>query len=372
MTRLRVALLVGLCLGLFDACTPPAQKARPEVTPAFAAAAAVGPSNCHVTPDGRPDELAERGIGGTGGTAPPPPGAPPPSLGVAGIINGFGSVCLNDLEVGLLPGTTVTVDGAPARADDLRIGQQAVLSVAWRRNLPVTDHLAIRHAVIGPVEQANAGRSLVVAGQRVWLSKATWLNADVRPGRWVAVSGLVTPAGEILASRIDPASGGTILVHGKLQGKRNDPRIGMLSVRLSDSGAAGKLPPGAAVVATGFEAGGRVTVSTLQPDLLASNPQAVFGHQVHHFLIQSLTGSGPQAVSSLNLSGTFPPGSVLTPNNVPTAVNMGLDPSGVSAAVLGGLRHNQAGAVSPSPPSSSGPSPGSHGPSAPPGGHGPP
>ena len=152
MCVLRTNILSLGCFGVLAACT-----ASPPSGPPWLPGGRVRTRPLSVPASGRPDELAERGIGGTGGaTRPPAPSAPiRPILGVAGTIDGFGSVCLVGLEVQLLPGKTVTADCMPDRADDLRIGQQAVMAVAWTDDRPVTDHLMIRHAVIGPIDRGT-------------------------------------------------------------------------------------------------------------------------------------------------------------------------------------------------------------------------
>jgi len=304
--RIRRSIIPAVCgaifsLGLLASCAPPPQPALPRAFTVLPPA----PSHCRVPASGKPDELAERGIGGTGGaTRPPPPSEPiRPSLGVAGIIDGFGSVCLDGLEVGLLPGTTVTTDGGPASADDLRIGQQAVLAAAWAGGRPVTDHLLIRHAIIGPIDQMD-GRVLLVAGQTVLLSPHAWVDTPLRQGQWVSVSGLRTPGGDILASRFDPASGPEVLIHGRLQGTLAKPRMGKLPVLLAGAG----VPIGSDVVLRGMEADGTLRATELRPDLLADDPAALFGGQIHRFLIQTLVGSGSQPVASVNLNPTPPPG----------------------------------------------------------------
>jgi hypothetical protein len=323
--RIRRFVIPALCgailgLGLLAACTPSPQPALPGAFTVLPVAAA----HCHVPASGKPEELAERGIGGTGGaTRPPPPKPIRPSLGVAGIIDGFGSVCLDGLEIGLLPGTTVSDDGGPATADDLRIGQQAVLAAGWTGGRPVTDHLMIQHAIIGPIDQID-GSLLLVAGQTVLLSPHAWIDVPLRHGQWVSVSGLRMPAGDILASRLDPASGPEVLIHGRLQGTLAAPRIGRLPVVLAGAGVS----IGSDVVFQGTEADGTLRTTELRPDLLADDPAALFGGQIHRFLIQTLVASGSQPVASVNLGPAPPPGA--PPNAGPSGWPGPPNPAGFS------------------------------------------
>ena len=336
--RTRLSASIALSIGVLAACTA---TPRPATTGVADAAMSSPPSRCQVPASGRPEELAERGIGGTGGATrqpPPPPGPLRPSLGVAGIIDGFGSVCLNGLEVGLLPDTTVTADDAAAAASDLRIGQQAVLAAAWSDGRPVTNHLVIRHAVIGPVDRVEAPGVLIVAGQAVRITRASWVDAALRPGRWIAVSGLRMPSGDILASRIDPAAGPLMLVHGLLAGTAARPRIGELAISPLGSSA----PLGSAVVLRGLEVGGRVEMTELRPDLLADDPVALFGGRIHHFLIQTLIGSGAHPMASLNLDVAVPPGMAPPPGPTPAVIGLDANASGILSAqhpdvMMGGL-----------------------------------
>jgi Domain of unknown function (DUF5666) len=344
----RRCLSLGLtvCLGILEACTPSGHQAPSTAVDWLPGVAPATPNGCHVTASGRPDELAERGIGGTGGAVlPPPPGPIVASLGVAGLIDGFGSVCLNGLEVSLLPGTTVMTDGVPAGPGDLRIGQEAVLAAGWAGGRPVTDRLLIRHAVIGPIEEANGNR-LIVAGQTVWLSRTAWIEAPLRPGQWVSVSGLHTPSGEIIASRVDGAAGPTELLIGRVQGTPAEPRIGSMAIMVPD----GDMKPGSDVMLRGVEDQGRLRVIEMKPDLLTDDPGALFDGGIRHFLIQTLVGprSGPTPAAK---PGFAPP----------TAVSAIMSVTVTATGVVSTQMPNAAVAAPPGPPGS-----------APPGGANPP
>jgi Domain of unknown function (DUF5666) len=330
-----LALGLILCLSILAACTPSHRQAPPMAADWLPGIAAAVPSGCHVTASGAPEVLADRGIGGTGGAGlPPPPRSIVASLGVAGLIDGFGSVCLNGLEVGLLPGTAVTADGVPAEPGDLRIGQEAVLAAGWAGGRPITDRLFIRHAVIGPIEEASANR-LLVAGQTVWLSRAAWIEAPLHPGQWVSVSGLHTPSGEIIASRVDRAAGPTELLTGRVQGSLAAPRIGSMALLVPD----GEVTLGSDVMLRGVEDGGRLRVIAMTPDLLADDPGALFGGGIRHFLIQTLVGSraGPAPAAR---PGFAPPSAVLA------IMSVTVTPAGVVSTQM----PNAPAAAPPSPP----------------------
>lgn len=157
--------------------------------------------------------LADRGIGGTGGTA------------IVGAITGFGSVFVNGFEIENARVGTIQVDGEPAPISALRVGQVARLIARPIAGGLIADAIAIEHEVIGPVERFAADGSFVVAGQRI--RPLPGVRGDIPVvGRSLAVSGFRSPAGEILASRLDNAAKGETLLTGKLVQAGGGSRIG--------------------------------------------------------------------------------------------------------------------------------------------------
>lgn len=286
-----------------------------------------GPT-CRATADGRPLEVAERGVGGTGPLQPPapkpPPGTPDPT-GVAAIITGFGSVCLAGLEVGLAPDLAVSVDGRPAAATSLRAGQHAALTALWQDGRPVTQAIAIRHEIVGPIEALGADGRLTVAGQPVRVVAGDWREATLVLGAWVAVSGLHAPDGVLLASRIDPAATGEVLLRGRLSGGPGRWRMGDLAIDLPGDGPA----VSGAVALRGRLQAGRLQVSSWQPDLLETNPAGYFGSGVHRYAIQALVAPDGHALASYDFK-------VPLPRNMPL-------PNAVVPALIGFERIGMAG-----------------------------
>lgn len=277
-----------------------------------------------------PAQLAERGIGGTGGTGsgvPQPLPAPAggsalprlpadrgiggtgiASTGVVGMITGFGSIFVDGLEVGLEDAPSITMDGATVPVGALRVGQVAVLSAG-----PVfdgrssTQAVAIRHEVVGRVAGMDKAGLLSVAGQQVRLSSATLGDPTPQVGDWIAVSGF-REAGEIAATRVDPAADGQVIVHGTMQrdqGGQPGWRIGALPVETMP----GMPAAGGSVSVSGREAGGVLRAETLAPDLLVADPAAFFGSGVRYFLIESyarsLGGVGIELAHGPHLSGSL-------------------------------------------------------------------
>ncbi|HTI02221.1 MAG TPA: DUF5666 domain-containing protein [Acidisoma sp.] len=274
---------------------------------------------CRATPDGRPIELAERGVGGTGPlqpTAPKPqPGKSDPT-GVAAIITGFGSVCLAGLEVSLAPDVSVSVDGAPAAEGSLRAGQRAALTARWEDGRPVTGAIAVRHEVVGPIDSLGSDGRLTVAGQPVRVVAGDWRAAKLALGAWISVSGLHAPNGVILASRIDPAPAGGVLLRGRLSGGPGNWHMGDLAIDLPGDPVAAT----GAIVVRGRLQHGRLQVAFWQPDLLETNPAGYFGPAVHRYAIQALVAPDGHALASYDFKVPLPRDVPLPSSVVPALI----------------------------------------------------
>lgn len=292
--------------------------------------------------------LAERGIGGTGPITKPPArpdaGNPPPATGVAAVITGFGSICLAGLEVDLAPQLAVSVDGAASAPLRLAAGERAVLVAQWQDNRPVTAAVAIRHEIVGPVERVMDDGTVIVAGQVVHVAEGAWVTVKPVSGMWVAVSGLPQPDGGVLASRIDSAVSGAVLLHGRLRRDGQGFSVGTLPVM-----GRGLAPlAGRMVRLTGQMVDGGLEVTQAVPDQLQTNPATVFGGGVSHYAIQALVSARGGAFA---VHMALPPGTALPASAEPAV--LGLVRAGptdlaatsvsVSSAQVGGIGAGMAG-----------------------------
>ncbi|MGY2052565.1 DUF5666 domain-containing protein [Methylobacterium sp. JK268] len=214
---------------------------------------------------GGDEEEGDRGIGGTG---------------VIGTIRAFGSIVVNDLRIAYPPDVPVTLDGRPAAARDLKLGQVVrVVARAGEGGLS-TPAIAVTHEVVGPVTALGRGR-ITVLGQTV----ATGGIAEGRAwrrGERVAVSGLRRPDGSIAASRIDPAGGELDLVAGPVRrGAGGTPRIGALPLPGLDPGLVGRR-----AVVEGEAAGSRLAVAQ------ARDADRPFGSEVGRVSIEAYVAPG--------------------------------------------------------------------------------
>jgi hypothetical protein len=175
----------------------------------------------------------DRGIGGTG---------------VIGTIRRFGSIIVNDLRIAYPPEVEVRIDGAAAKAADLKIGHVVHVVARPEGGGLATRRIDVTSEVVGPVEAVAPGR-MIVLGQRV---STAGLTGDWKPGARVAVSGLRRPDGVIVASLIEPREAGPDRVAGPVRRGENGALL-IGSLRLQEADA---LPPGKRALVTGSAAGG--------------------------------------------------------------------------------------------------------------------
>lgn len=179
----------------------------------------------------------DNGIGGTGYA--PPTDERDNGLGgtgVVGTIRRFGSIYVNDARIAYPRNARVTIDGRPARANELRIGHVVTLIASGPENALATRAIAVTHEVIGPVESVSGGRAKIL-GQDVILPK----GAKTKPGQTVAVSGLRMSDRTIVASLIEKAPAGRALVTGLVErDARGQLIVGGLAVDGVDAESVGQ------------------------------------------------------------------------------------------------------------------------------------
>lgn len=151
-------------------------------------------------------KFADRGIGGTGITG---------DIGVYGRITGFGSICVNGMEIEYTAKTPVENNGRNASIQALRVGQVVAVR-AYRKNGEFRARkITVDKAVSGRVASVNAKRGeMMVSKQKVI---ADGRGRDVmkllKAGDYVSVSGMKRADGVIIAGlieRMKPAKGGSI------------------------------------------------------------------------------------------------------------------------------------------------------------------
>ncbi|MFW5450773.1 MAG: DUF5666 domain-containing protein [Methylophagaceae bacterium] len=144
------------------------------------------------------------GIGGTG--------TPIQHTGVViGTITGFGSICVNGIEIHYTSDTPLQRDDQFVKTDNsFAIGQVVAVSVSGSGNEVTAKEMHILHTAIGPVSSINiANNEIEMLGQSIQLpvnSDRINANSGIQIGDYIEVSGLRNHQGNIVASRIDEIS----------------------------------------------------------------------------------------------------------------------------------------------------------------------
>jgi len=160
---------------------------------------------------------ADSGIGGTGVTAGGGIGGTgtraESDLGLVGVITGFGSICVNGVEVHYDAATPVTQNGQLAAAGALALGQIVAVRAAGEGAQARAKAIDIVDAAVGPASAIDAAAgTLHVLGQPVRIEPSTVLGpglartALAEAGASLRVSGLRAADGTIVATRIDRAA----------------------------------------------------------------------------------------------------------------------------------------------------------------------
>jgi hypothetical protein len=267
---------------------------RTGETPAPTAASGTSPV-CRPNP-----ERAERGLGGTGVSAGDLQTAERGlgGTGIVGVITGFASICINDVEIAYDPETPAFVEGRRVTMDQLRVGQVVAIDSIGREELHARK-VSIIYQASGQIGALTGSAEYGVSGQRIRLAESAKLpmDAPLRPGDWVNVSGFRSPDGVISATRIDRRDPGPVTVRGRLTGVPGNYHIGDLTVRP---------PPGAMVasgqwvIAEGSYDNGVLAITVIGPDLVASDPTALFGPNTTRFLIEGYS----EAINGRIVSGS--------------------------------------------------------------------
>jgi len=148
-------------------------------------------------------EIARGGIGGTG--------APEGGLGgtgIVGTITGFASICVNGVEVHYEEAVPVTENGVSSKTARLAVGQVVAVEAGTSSRGLEARNIAILNAYEGPLTSLPTPSSpLRVMGQSVRLAPNANVDAGLRAGEPVRVSGLRGAQGEVVATRIERAPG---------------------------------------------------------------------------------------------------------------------------------------------------------------------
>lgn len=189
----------------------------------------------------------DNGIGGTG---------------VVGTIRGFGSIIVNNLRITYPDHASVTIDDAPARISDMRVGHVARVVAKSRGGHYSTSVIAIYSEVVGPIESID-DRSLVVLGQNAEVNEDVSVDG-LSVGDWVALSGLRRVDQTLCVSLIEKRNVGEARVAGIL--RRN--LFGQLAVGSQTLRGQSDVDLGRRILARGRLLDGALELAAIDPDPL--------------------------------------------------------------------------------------------------------
>lgn len=205
-------------------------------------------------------------------------------LGVStGVVTGFGSIFVNEQEIGTL-GSEFVIDDSPGSEDDLEVGDVVIVSFDPDTATPNAATVFSNEIVEGPIDSINPGLSqLVVAGQTVQVDGGTSFDDSISPasldglspGQFVEISGLFDANGTIRATRIEPGTG-PVEVHGTITNLDNGAQTFAINALVVDFGTVpaiiDNLPGGLAngqfveVKGTNFGGGGELLATKVEAD----------------------------------------------------------------------------------------------------------
>ncbi|MGF1547151.1 MAG: DUF5666 domain-containing protein [Thiotrichales bacterium] len=143
------------------------------------------------------------GIGGTGREA--------DSLGVVGMITGFGSVCVSGVKVEFDAATRVEINRVAGDLAQLALGQVVAIEADTATARPVARTVQVIHELEGPITASAVAAGMIqVMRQPIRVDAETYLGGvealnGLTSGRFVRVSGFRDASGEVVATRIDVA-----------------------------------------------------------------------------------------------------------------------------------------------------------------------
>jgi hypothetical protein len=216
---------------------------------------------------------AEGGIGGTGAIA--------EEVGLLGVITGFGSICVNGVEVHYDSTTPVSVNGMPAAAEALALGQTVAVRAVGAGAEARARRIAVLDAAAGPVTAVDrAAGTVQIVGQSVRPGASTVFGPGLTrdavrgasAGDTLRVSGLRTAEGVVVATRIDRAAAGAALVYGSLAlDAAGVPRVGGMRIEAPDAALRALAAARGPVLIAGRAVDGRLVVDQVVADPLGAS-----------------------------------------------------------------------------------------------------
>ena len=272
---------------------------------------------------------AQDGIGGTGIEADSGIGG----TGIVGIITGFGSICVNGLEVHYYNDTPMDLDGKKISSDTLAVGQVVAVKAHGKEQSLIAHEIHAFYQVTGPITAIDlVAKKIKVMDQSINANGAQINNMKI--GQWVSVSGLRSEDGSIEASRIDQSTEHKIAkLVGSLSMQGNKAYIGGTKI---DGIPNMKNNPNTDTRLTGVWDGSTFNVKDMKP-----GPVSDLLQKVEVFHLQGIAGSNVSN-GKVRLSGQ----NVAVPANIKILGNNSASIAGKPIVAHGQMKDGKARAQS--------------------------
>ncbi|MDI1362879.1 DUF5666 domain-containing protein [Methylotenera sp.] len=273
--------------------------------------------------------VTNKGIGGTGVEADSGIGG----TGIVGIITGFGSICVNGLEVHYYNDTPMDLDGKKISSDALAVGQVVAVKAHGKEQSLIAHEIHAFYQVTGPITAIDlVAKKIKVMDQSI-NANDTQIN-NMKIGQWLSVSGLRSEDGSIEASRIDQSTERKIAkLVGNLSMQGNNAYIGGTKI---DGISNMNNNPNADARLTGVWDGSTFNVKDMKP-----GPVSDLLQKVEVFHLQGIAGSNVTN-GKVKLSGQ----TVAVPANIKILGNSSTSIAGKPIVAHGQVKDGKAKAQS--------------------------
>ena len=125
-------------------------------------------------------------------------------IAIVGVVTGFASICVNDVEVHYDANTPVFDNGNASKLANLTAGQMVMLTADRANDRLVARSIGMIDAVVGPIDKIDFKLMQVeVMGQTIQVDEATMQQLRaLEQGAVVRVSGHRLANGRVVATRV--------------------------------------------------------------------------------------------------------------------------------------------------------------------------
>ncbi len=233
-------------------------------------------------------DIADRGIEGTG---------------IIGVITGFGSICVNGIEIEYTESTPVSIDEIPGSVHALKIGQIVEVFAEGNGDYLHARQINVHHMISGPVTPIQRSHRIEILGQPIEITQSTLIDLpgmgkgrSFKQGQSLKISGFRRQDGTIVATRIEPGTPGRITLLGRVKNiSRGQLNINGVPVKLTPTSDLKNITLGKEVFISGH-----VTPHSIQATNITVKPEIPFPRKPGRLIVQGFLDHGTLATFTGN------------------------------------------------------------------------